>query len=224
MFIWAKSILTINNARVFPVVLYRSGHAGDTQNTAQETIQWDNSRTACYKLTATGETQVQPDCNIWCNLFFVEWHLGKSQPRGSLIGKTSDSGADSGEARRLCDHTNGLCAINHNKVTAGRNTPRKTEVERAPELTRRFWECLLPVPRFEQLFFGQFPPSLDNSRSPHVYINQRLQIVWSSWWWAVCCSKHVEPSINFGIINSITMLHLVGYFYSFILRTFCGPG
>ena len=30
---------------------------------------------------------------------------------------------------------------------------------------------------------------------------------------AVCRSKHVEPSINFGIINSITRLHLVGYFY-----------
>jgi len=48
---------------------------------------------------------------------------------------------------------------------------------------------------------------------PHGYINQRLQIVWSSWWWAVCRSKHVGPSINFGIINSITRLHLAGYFY-----------
>ena len=26
----------------------------------------------------------------------------------------------------------------------------------------------------------------------------------------MCCSKHVEPSINFGIINSITKLQLVG--------------
>jgi hypothetical protein len=26
----------------------------------------------------------------------------------------------------------------------------------------------------------------------------------------VCRSKHVEPSVNFGIINSITKLHLVG--------------
>jgi hypothetical protein len=26
----------------------------------------------------------------------------------------------------------------------------------------------------------------------------------------VCRSKHVEPSINFGIINSIIKLHLVG--------------
>jgi hypothetical protein len=26
----------------------------------------------------------------------------------------------------------------------------------------------------------------------------------------VCRSKHVEPSINFGTINSITKLHLVG--------------
>jgi hypothetical protein len=30
---------------------------------------------------------------------------------------------------------------------------------------------------------------------------------------AVCRSKHVEPSMNGGIINSITRLHLVGYFY-----------
>jgi hypothetical protein len=42
------------------------------------------------------------------------------------------------------------------------------------------------------------------------------QRLWSSWWWVVCCSKHVEPSINFEIINSITRLHLVGYIYWFI--------
>ena len=30
--------------------------------------------------------------------------------------------------------------------------------------------------------------------------------------------KHVEPSRNFGIINSVTSLHLVGYFYWIILR------
>jgi len=39
--------------------------------------------------------------------------------------------------------------------------------------------------------------------------------VYSSCWWAVCRSKHVQPSINVGIINSITRLHLVGYFYWF---------
>jgi hypothetical protein len=66
---------------------------------------------------------------------------------------------------------------------------------------------------------NQFLPSLDNGLSLHGYINQRLQIqFWSSWWWAICRLKHVEPSINFGIINSITSLHLVGYFYWFILR------
>ena len=42
--------------------------------------------------------------------------------------------------------------------------------------------------------------------------------VLSSWWWAVCRSKHVEPSINVGIINYITRLHLVSYFYWYILR------
>jgi hypothetical protein len=26
-----------------------------------------------------------------------------------VIGKRADSGADSGEPRRLCDHTNGFC-------------------------------------------------------------------------------------------------------------------
>jgi len=51
-----------------------------------------------------------------------------------------------------------------------------------------------------------------------VYKPEAASTVWSSWWWAVCHSKHVEPSINFGIINSITRLHLVGYFYWFILR------
>jgi len=30
---------------------------------------------------------------------------------------------------------------------------------------------------------------------------------------AVCRSKHVEPSMNGGIINSVTKLHLVAYFY-----------
>jgi hypothetical protein len=46
-----------------------------------------------------------------------------------------------------------------------------------------------------------------------VYKPEAANTVWSSWWWAVCRSKHVELSVNFGIINSITMLHLVGYFY-----------
>ena len=46
-----------------------------------------------------------------------------------------------------------------------------------------------------------------------VYKAEAANTVWSSWWWAVCRLKHVEPSVNFGIINSITRLHLVGYFY-----------
>jgi hypothetical protein len=48
-----------------------------------------------------------------------------------------------------------------------------------------------------------------------VYKPEAADTIWSSWWWAVCRSKHVKPSINFGIINSITRLHLVGYFYWF---------
>jgi hypothetical protein len=42
-----------------------------------------------------------------------------------------------------------------------------------------------------------------------VYIPEAANIVWSSWWWAECRSKHVEPSINFGIINSITRCNLL---------------
>ena len=51
-----------------------------------------------------------------------------------------------------------------------------------------------------------------------VYKPEAANTVWSSWWWAVWRSKRVEPSINFGIINSITRLHLVGCFYWFILQ------
>jgi len=43
-----------------------------------------------------------------------------------------------------------------------------------------------------------------------VYKPEAASTVWSSWWWAVCRSIHVEPSINIGLINSITKLHLVG--------------
>jgi hypothetical protein len=46
-----------------------------------------------------------------------------------------------------------------------------------------------------------------------VYKPEAANTVWSSWWWAVCRSKHAEPSVSFGIINSIIRLHLVGYFY-----------
>jgi hypothetical protein len=42
-----------------------------------------------------------------------------------------------------------------------------------------------------------------------VYKPEAANTVWSSWWRAVCRSKYVEPSINFGIINSITRLHLI---------------
>jgi hypothetical protein len=45
-----------------------------------------------------------------------------------------------------------------------------------------------------------------------------LTVFAASWWWVVCRSKHGEPSMNGGLINSITRLHLVGYFYRVILR------
>jgi len=57
---------------------------------------------------------------------------------------------------------------------------------------------------------------LDYGRSPHAYVNQRLQTQ-SSWWWAVCRSKHDELSMNGGIMNSVTRSHLVGYFYWVVL-------
>jgi hypothetical protein len=40
----------------------------------------------------------------------------------------------------------------------------------------------------------------------------------SPWWQVVCRSKLVEPSMNWGIINYITRLHLVGYLHWVILR------
>jgi hypothetical protein len=45
----------------------------------------------------------------------------------------------------------------------------------------------------------------------YIYKPEAANTVWSSGWWAVCLSKHVELSINFGIINSLTRLHLFGY-------------
>ena len=67
-----------------------------------------------------------------------------------------------------------------------------------------------PLPRLSGKWNFHFPLSLDNGRSPHGYINQRLQIQFRAPDDERCArSKHVEPSINFGIINSVTKLHLV---------------
>ena len=60
-------------------------------------------------------------------------------------------------------------------------------------------------------FTIHFPLGLGNGRSPYGHINQRLQIQFRASDVERCAArKHVEPSINFGIINSITKLHLVG--------------
>jgi hypothetical protein len=40
-----------------------------------------------------------------------------------------------------------------------------------------------------------------------VYKPEAANTVQSSWWWALCRSKRVEPSINFGIINLATAGH-----------------
>jgi hypothetical protein len=60
--------------------------------------------------------------------------------------------------------------------------------------------------------------SLDNGRSPHVYINQRLQIQFG----APDDERYAARNMlslqkKIGIINSIIRLHLVVYFYWFIL-------
>ena len=47
----------------------------------------------------------------------------------------------------------------------------------------------------------------------HTHVVTGRSQVKSSWWWAVCRSKHLELSMNGGIINSVTRLHLVGYCY-----------
>jgi len=63
---------------------------------------------------------------------------------------------------------------------------------------------------------GKFPTQpWQQPVTTYVYKPEAANTVCSSWWWAVCRSKHVEPSINYGIINSITRLHPVGYFYWF---------
>jgi hypothetical protein len=54
-----------------------------------------------------------------------------------------------------------------------------------------------------------FPLRLDYGQSPHAYVKQKLQIQLQL---LMMNGVHVEPSMNGGIINSITRLHLVGYF------------
>jgi hypothetical protein len=57
------------------------------------------------------------------------------------------------------------------------------------------------------------PLRLDYGWSPHAYVNQRLQIQLELPMMSGMPLEHVEPSMNGGLINSITKLHLVGYFY-----------
>jgi len=56
-----------------------------------------------------------------------------------------------------------------------------------------------------------FPLSPDNSRSPHGYINQRLQIQFRAPDEERCAARNMlNLQINFREINSFTKLHLVG--------------
>jgi hypothetical protein len=76
------------------------------------------------------------------------------------------------------------------------------------------WRLWFLYPRGDRLL-----PRLSGHWSAHSALQKTVTIwtykpdaantVWSSWWWAVCLLKHAQPSINFGIINSITKLHLV---------------
>jgi hypothetical protein len=55
-------------------------------------------------------------------------------------------------------------------------------------------------------------------RSPYTYVNHRLQIQLELLMMSGMPLEHVKPSMNGGIINSITILHLVSNFSWDILR------
>jgi hypothetical protein len=77
-------------------------------------------------------------------------------------------------------------------------------------LTIRSYNCI------RSLWFtynSEFPLRLDYGRSPHAYVNHRLQTQLELLMMSGVPLETFEPSINGGIINSITRLHLVGYFY-----------
>jgi hypothetical protein len=58
-------------------------------------------------------------------------------------------------------------------------------------------------------------PAANSCQQPQTYVKPEAEItVLSSWWWAMCHSKHVEQLRSTGIINCTTRSHLVGYFYT----------
>jgi hypothetical protein len=59
---------------------------------------------------------------------------------------------------------------------------------------------------------------IDYGRSPHAYVNQRLQINLELLMMSGMLLETCWASMKGGIINSNTRLHLVGYFYWVILR------
>jgi hypothetical protein len=59
---------------------------------------------------------------------------------------------------------------------------------------------------------------LDYGRSPHEYVNQRLKIKLELLMMRGVRLKHVEPSMNGGMVDSIAGLHLVVYFSWVIMR------
>jgi hypothetical protein len=56
-------------------------------------------------------------------------------------------------------------------------------------------------------------------RSPYAYVNQRLQLQLELLMMSGMQLETCEPSMNGGIINSVTRLRLVGYFY-WIIQNF----
>ena len=69
------------------------------------------------------------------------------------------------------------------------------------------WPAVVKA-EWEKMFFPTQP--WQRPVTTWAYKPEAANTVYSSWWWAVCRSKHVEHSKNFGIINSITKLHVVG--------------
>jgi hypothetical protein len=89
----------------------------------------------------------------------------------------------------------------------------------APNCICSLWFIYSCGDRPVSMLSGKLVPTKPGQRLVTTWVNkpEAANTVWSSWWWAVCRSKHIEHSINFGRINSVTSLHLVGHFYWFII-------
>jgi hypothetical protein len=82
---------------------------------------------------------------------------------------------------------------------------------------------------YNRIYYSSAHQKLNMFRAAHRSSSGARNCICSLWFTHTCgdwplsslsgkCSKHVEPSMRVVMINSITGLHLVGYFYWFILR------